>query len=75
MKPNFTGLNVSPKSELSGCGKPEAVLELHQLVKQDRPDIVFLMETKMTVEGALASSLAGTLVCLEVKLRREGGVD
>jgi hypothetical protein len=36
-----------------GCGRPEAVQEIHQLVVEKKPAVVFLMETKMGEERAL----------------------
>jgi hypothetical protein len=35
-----------------GCGQPEAVQELHELVEQFRPVVAFLMETQMDEERA-----------------------
>uniref|UniRef100_C6JRM0 Uncharacterized protein n=1 Tax=Sorghum bicolor TaxID=4558 RepID=C6JRM0_SORBI len=36
-----------------GCGRPEAVQEIHQLVVEKKPAVVFLMETRMGEEKAL----------------------
>ena len=36
-----------------GCGRPEAVQEIHQLVVEKKPAVVFLMETRMGEERAL----------------------
>jgi hypothetical protein len=36
-----------------GCGRSEAVQELHQLVEERRPEVVFSMETRMGEEKAL----------------------
>ena len=33
-----------------GCGQPEAVQELRRLVEERRPEVVFLMETRMGEE-------------------------
>jgi hypothetical protein len=37
-----------------GCGQPEAVQELHEVVEQYNPAVVFLSETRMDKERALA---------------------
>jgi hypothetical protein len=36
-----------------GCGRPEAVQELHHVVVETKPEVVFLMETRMGEERAL----------------------
>jgi hypothetical protein len=41
-----------PSVNCRGCGQPEAVQEIHLLVEEKRPAVVFLMETRMGEDRA-----------------------